>query len=1186
MPFTPEFLAALAAFRNGLRDFPARLTSHPGLARLARGVAALVLACAHGAVLMALLGALLVPMLTERYLHQEASRAIGREIDLKSLRFNPFTFAIHASRFTVANKEGGGDLAGFSRLSVDLDPWALLRRRFKVARLILEDPVLHLVRDRQGRLNVADILPGPKPAPEASPRTFEMVPPGWRFSLTDIHITGGAVSLDDAFTGTRQELKDLHFSIDSLNSEQPGLHEIFDTGGELNESSLTLTVNGDYLGDHPEVEARLTAKNVVFRHYTPYLLPLKEPLDLTMDEAGVLVHLALARGKAGESPALVTGGARFSGVSLTREGERVASCEALEIQDGSLDPATGGVSVERVEVTSPFVRVVRDQAGIIDLVAMLAPSSQEEAGATGQTGAPPHLRVGEAVLKDGRLELDDRQLGISMSLMDAQARLSGLDTASEGFASLSLEATGDRFSGLSVTAKGSYAPVSLTGQASLEGADLSKPFPALERLLPKLTLSGTASARATYSLEGKDGRLVAKLDADMAAKDLRALAEGQAKPLLVLGELSLSGVQADTEARHVSVERVALSGGDASLTRDAAGRFSALGALPGHAPGEAAEPAGWNVSVAQAGLSGIGLEYQDEKAQAKAQVDLDEFTVGGFSSRLDRPLQVSGKGTIDGHATFELSGEVRPSGPGGPGFTLKTGLTGLPLAQLSRFFPPGPVAVLTGEARLSGEVLAAFGPDGPTATFTGDVGLAGLSLARPDQEQPWGGLTGLALKGVSFRLAPFEMNVASLAVDQPWFELVLGAAGRPVLPFDVASFSLVPPSQASSPASGPVSGKGVPGTLLPFRLGQAEVHDGRIDLTAQGFSPPFTDSLSAIQANLTAQGPAQPVKISLELGLGRSGVFKADGQAGWVSGPPFLDLRASLDDMDLGELSLVSQKLTGFPIAKGKLALKLDCKAGDNSLDFNNNILVTDIQLGSKAEVPGGKELPLDLAVSLLTNSKGVIDLDIPVRGSWSDAKADLSDVVSKAVSGAFARIFFSPLAFLNVPRSSGRTAFVDFAPGSAVLTGEAQKTLAALGAALADRPRLSLEVMAYADPASEAQAYAAALGAAAGAAAQAEPGSSPSKSESKPAAAWPGQPVQPVPPGEPARPPQPAQPVQPTLADWTRLARQRQDAVLAFLTGPGGVARTRVYPLAGNALSPPPIQGQPPTRAAVGLRY
>jgi len=204
-------------------------------------------------------------------------------------------------------------------------------------------------------------------------------------------------------------------------------------------------------------------------------------------------------------------------------------------------------------------------------------------------------------------------------------------------------------------------------------------------------------------------------------------------------------------------------------------------------------------------------------------------------------------------------------------------------------------------------------------------------------------------------------------------------------------------------------------------------------------------------------------------------------------------------------------------------------------------------------------------------------------------AKADLSDVISTAMAGAFARILFSPLAFLNV-QGAGQTAPVAFAPGLADLSAQGQKTLASLASAITARPRLSLEIMAYVDPAAEASALGAVLAAksqaaktAAQAAQAAQAGQAGEPGKNKPPAK-----KSPAPQAQPTAPEPSIQaaPAQPTQADWADLALARQNAVREYLVTQAKFAPERIFPITGDFRSPPQLQGQPGHRAEVRLRY
>lgn len=1183
MPSIPQFKSAWDAMRKRLPGRPG-----PGLARIGRGLGMSVLLCIHGVVLLWLAGVLLFPVLAIRYLRMEASQAIGRDISLESLRFNPFTFDLKAAGLTITDKSERGILAGFSSLEVNLDPLALVEKRLKVSRFLLENPELHLARDSSGRLNIVDLMPKPASNQPSQPRTFELIPAGVSFSLSDVRIVGGSVSFDDSLTGTRQEVKDLRFTIESLSSDQPGLHEIFSTGGQVNESSLVLAVRADLMADVPELEARLSVKNVVFRHYTPYFLKLKRPLDLKMEEAGVWARATLPR-RSGISALRVEGNAKLSGVSLGAPEEQVAGFETLEIQGASLDAASGAIRAERVEIVSPSLRVNRDEAGVFDLLALLeqVPAPTAEQGAPARPAVPspggpapsdagrhgPSLSVGEVVLKGGQARLNDQGLAMAVSLTNVQARLAGLDTGAGRLGSLTMEASGDRFKRLMIEAQGGFSPVNLAGKASVEEIDLSQPIPLLKRLLPKLGLSGTASCTVGFSMDATSGDSLPKLNAGLDLKAFKAQVEGQAEPLFAADSLGVSGVGANLGARRVTVGQVQVAGGGMAVSRDEKGGFPAMEALGVGQSGQGGRGGGaapWAVSVDQVRLAGFSLRYSDAQAKLEERLDLEECGVKDFATDLEKPLTVEVKGSINGQAPFEAQGQI---GLKQPSLGLKLSASGLPLADIARLAPALPASVLSGQASLSGDVAASLGANGPSATFKGDASIADLKLARPGQDEPWAGFAALSLKGADCSLAPLDFKAVSLTLDSPMLSLTLDKDGKPVLPFAIQT-GAGPSGQGGQPAGAP----GASPAAFSYALDQVEVKGGQVDLTAQGFDPPLTGRLADITASLAGVRPNQPTKIVLSLAVGHAGKLQAQGQAGWISGAPMLDLKATLENMDLGEISPVSQKFTGFPITRGKLGLKLDYKAEAKKLDLDNKILVVGIQLGRKTAQPGGKDIPLDLAVSLLTNSKGVIDLDIPVKGDLSKAKADLSDVVSTAMAGMFAKILFSPLAFLNVAHGSGRTAFVDFAPGSAELTPEARKTLAALGDALRDRPRLSLEVMAYADPKAEAASLSEA-----GKPPQAPqpPAEKPAQGKARPSqGAKPGQPVPPS--GEHPG----AGQAKPSPPDWASLAKQRQDAVIAFLTGPGKLPQERVFPITGQALQPPAVKGQSGSRADVRLRY
>jgi hypothetical protein len=126
-----------------------------------------------------------------------------------------------------------------------------------------------------------------------------------------------------------------------------------------------------------------------------------------------------------------------------------------------------------------------------------------------------------------------------------------------------------------------------------------------------------------------------------------------------------------------------------------------------------------------------------------------------------------------------------------------------------------------------------------------------------------------------------------------------------------------------------------------------------------------------------------------------------------------------------------------------------------------NKIVSRQLRLGERMETPGGASLPLSLAVALLTDSEGVIDVDLPVSGDINDPQFRLGGVLTKAILGLIGRVVTSPFRLLGklVGVDSEDFGTLSFAPGSAAISPPDREKLVKLATAMRQRPHLALEV-------------------------------------------------------------------------------------------------------------------------------
>ena len=273
-----------------------------------------------------------------------------------------------------------------------------------------------------------------------------------------------------------------------------------------------------------------------------------------------------------------------------------------------------------------------------------------------------------------------------------------------------------------------------------------------------------------------------------------------------------------------------------------------------------------------------------------------------------------------------------------------------------------------------------------------------------------------------------------------------------------ASGATVTTAQAQAPAS-------------PVRLhfGQLVLQGGRVTYTDNFIKPNFTANLVAIQGTVGAFGTqsttAAPVDVSAKLAA--NGPLSIRGSINPLIPKPALDLTASAHDIELTNLTPYSTKYAGYPITKGKLNVDLHYKLDNDQLSANNHLFIDQLTFGDHVDNDTATKLPVRFAISLLKNSKGEIDVNIPVSGSLSNPEFSLGGLIWHAVLNLLEKAVTAPFTLLANAFGGGgeEMGYVEFDPGSAKLSDAADKKLDTISKALTDKSSIRIDLIGRADP-------------------------------------------------------------------------------------------------------------------------
>lgn len=289
-------------------------------------------------------------------------------------------------------------------------------------------------------------------------------------------------------------------------------------------------------------------------------------------------------------------------------------------------------------------------------------------------------------------------------------------------------------------------------------------------------------------------------------------------------------------------------------------------------------------------------------------------------------------------------------------------------------------------------------------------------------------------------------------------------------------------SAASSPtvatAASPAAGPSAPAPLINF--GPVSVVNGKVDFTDLFVKPNYSADLSELTGRLSAFSSqpreGQPALADLELKgkAQQTAALDISGQINPLAKPLELDITARMRDLDLPPLSPYAVRYAGHGIERGKLSMDVNYKVSpDGRLTATNKLVLNQLRFGEEVK-DAPNSLPVRLAVALLADRNGVIDVDLPLSGSLNDPQFSVGPLIWKAVLNLITKAVTAPFSLLagGLGGSSGDSSTVPFAPGSAVLSDEAKKSLDAVAQALTDRPELRMTVIGVSNFEKEQDAY------------------------------------------------------------------------------------------------------------------
>jgi hypothetical protein len=808
--------------------------------------------------------------------------------------------------------------------------------------------------------------------------------------------------------------------------------------------------------------------------------------------------------------------------SLTAQsGERLLGFDRLFVDVGLATLWRRALVFKAIEIDAPFANAVVAADGALNF-AQLKPKSPPPAPPPEATPqALPQIRIASFRVTQGSVNYEDRSVPshFATRLEPIAFDLRDFSTDAQGgmFTLTGASELGERFEWRGHV---SVQPVESDGTLRIEGLRAQTIWPYAAEHVGFAFDSGRIDLDLHYrfALRGAVDLQVELAKATLSDLAMRpksaAATASKDDDWIVLPTLTLTNGTIDLAKRAAHIDSLALTGlkVQAWLNADRTLNLATLAAPAPAGPGAAGNSAGpsaptsaaaapapaaappWSVQLHEFALQEANISLQDRSTKPFATLALAPLSlkVADASLDLSRPVTVSLEAKLNDTGAISLNGSLTPQ-PLTADVALK--LSDFELKALQPYIDQS-TAMSVLDGRLSATAKIAYGKVKPRTLVTADFSVEKLHTVDDRLREDFVNWQRLEVLGIAYQQGPDRLSIDRIVALKPYARVIIeadsslnitrilagpsGAAGGagPAPPTSapgamppspppasaLAATAAPPPAarRAKAPRGVPASSGEVAAAPLPTSIRSIELQSGQANFSDLSVKPNFSAGIQELHGTVRglSSQPDSRAQVDLHGEIDAFSPVAIAGEINLLSPALYTDVALSFRNIELSIFNPYSGKFAGYAISKGKLTTEFHYKVDGRKLSATHHVLIDQLEFGEKTDSKDAVSLPVKLAVALLKDRNGLIDLELPVDGSLDDPNFHLAPAIWKFLGNLVLKAVTAPFALLGSLFGGGpELQFVDFHAGAAGIDGATGDKLKVIVKAMKERPQLKLEV-------------------------------------------------------------------------------------------------------------------------------
>jgi uncharacterized protein DUF748 len=1007
------------------------------------------------------------------------SDKLHRPVTIEQIRINPYTMTLAVRGFLMKERQGDAPAISFDELFVNLQLKSLLRLAPVLKELRLVKPYVSLVRNDDLKYNFQDLIDEFTSGPSG---------PTPRFALNNIEIIDGKLDFDDRPEKTKHTVTQLKIGLPFVSSlpSDVDIKVRPEFSAVVNGAPIHLAGDTVPFKDSRESTLGFDIDKLDIAKYLEYS-PVKLNFTVPSGQLNGKIKAAFKTSKNNAPVLSITGNLGLKELEMLQSGGgQLVKLPSFEVLIDAIEVFANKTTLKAIKSEGLDLYLNRTRDGKLNLANLVTVAAETKPAETKQEEKPeakPFVyTVEEIALGSTTIHFTDEQpkRPYKTRLDNVNFKATGLTNETGKKANVELSFESEAKEKFSHTGTLQLTPLLAEGKLAIEGLKPGALRPYYDDALAAEIKDGLFDLSTQYSFDGKEGQSEIKLS-DLSA-NLRALRldlAGQPEPLWRVASLAIKDGAVDLDKKTIVIGSLEAKDGNGYIQRAADGtlNLARIAKTQGPAPAPA-QPAKrsdgeWRIDTKHIQLDRFRINVDDQSNSKPAKISLSDLSVRGenFSTAKNQRGKVTVRARINDKGLLRLAGTATANPVNGK-FVVDAQDVGLIAFQ--PYLEDQVNFLLTGgHAGTKGELTFDASGSGPAkVNYQGSVQVADFGTVEKDGQQDLLKWKSLAFDALQFDLEPFQLRIGEITLADFYSRLILGADGKinlqklTVQKDEKKSEAPAQDKPAEKPAA-PAATETAPPKAIS--IGKINLQEGNINFSDFFIKPNYSANLTSVQGAISELKPEAPGDLDLRARLDNAAPVEIKGKINPLSKELFLDIIADAKEIELSPMSPYSGRYVGYGIEKGKLSFNVKYKIENRKLSAENKIILNQLTFGEKIESPDATKLPVLLAVALMKDRNGVIDVDLPISGSLDDPQFSVGGIVLRIIINIITKAVTAPFSLLASAFGGGGSgeelSYIEFDNGRSNLNQSAQSKIATLAKALDNRPALNLEITGRVDP-------------------------------------------------------------------------------------------------------------------------